>query len=310
MRITIILLFITRALAFPKWFNEFANTHNKIYSEEQATKAYEILKPKHEHIGKHSNLELSLHEFADTQRHRRKLSYKRSIQSEHIGNHHLGLPKSYDWRDHHAVTTPIKQGSCGGCFAFAAVGNLEYWYKKKTGILKDFSIQEALDCSKVYIYDSDGCDGGLMEDVFKTAQSVPIGLATGDSFKMRDSTCPAYISSPKIKVISYTTMSDEWNAPIEEKLAHNLLSFGPIPIGIDSSNPIFDVYKSGVIKEHQCGKDIDHAVLVVGYTPTYWILKNSWGPQWGENGYFRIKRGVNACGINSYSSFATSVSIL
>ena len=117
------------------------------------------------------------------------------------------------------------------------------------------------------------------------------------------------LKNPKIKVKSFIVQSDEYHNNIEKKLAHNLLSYGPIPIGIDSSTHEFELYSSGVMKKHHCGNDIDHAVLVVGYTPDYWIIKNSWGIDWGENGYFRLERGKNACGINSYASFVTSVKV-
>ena len=76
----------------------------------------------------------------------------------------------------------------------------------------------------------------------------------------------------------------------------------------------FELYHKGILKARHCGKEIDHAVTVVGYgiehDTRYWIIKNSWGKKWGENGYFRLERDTNACGINSYSSFATDVEVV
>jgi cathepsin L len=69
------------------------------------------------------------------------------------------------------------------------------------------------------------------------------------------------------------------------------------------------MYRGGVLKESQCGKDIDHAVLLVGFTPEYWIIKNSWGPRWGQAGYLYLERNKNACGINSYASFITEAEV-
>ena len=82
-----------------------------------------------------------------------------------------------------------------------------------------------------------------------------------------------------------------------------------LPVAVDSTSNTFELYHDGIIRKDQCGNNVDHAVLVVGYTPTYWIVKNSWGPLWGQSGYIYIERGKNTCGINSYASFATSVSI-
>ena len=112
-----------------------------------------------------------------------------------------------------------------------------------------------------------------------------------------------------MRVKSYAVQSDDTHYPIEQHLAHNLVQYGPIPIGIDSTNWHFEMYRGGVLKESQCGKDIDHAVLLVGFTPEYWIIKNSWGPHWGQAGYLYLERNKNACGINSYASFITEAEV-
>jgi C1A family cysteine protease len=211
-----------------------------------------------------------------------------------------------DWRTHGAVTKPKNQGSCGGCFAFAAVGAFEFWYWKHKRQLKDFSVQQWLDCSKPENY---GCDGGVMNYVFDKARTTPAGPASFDPYLHRNSKCKVRRHKPWVRVKSYATQSDEWHYPIESRLAHNLVQYGPIPVGIDSSSWHLQLYESGILKASKCGKDIDHAVLVVGFTPKYWIIKNSWGTAWGEEGYFYLERGKNACGINSYASFITEADV-
>lgn len=221
------------------------------------------------------------------------------------------IPTHFDWRLKNAVTRPKRQGTCGGCYCFAAVDSLEYWWKRKTGNLKDLSVQQCIDCTNAFVQDSDGCDGGLMEDLFQLATKKPIGVASYDRFKERTGKCPHHGPiGKKIKVKSYHVMSDEWNSPIEAEMTSNLVQYGPIPIGIDSKSMNFELYRGGVIRAKHCGKDIDHAVTVVAYTPEYWVVKNSWGTHWGEGGYFRIERGKNACGINTYSSFVTDATVL
>ena len=161
---------------------------------------------------------------------------------------------------------------------------------------------------------ADGCDGGLMEDVYTMSSRWPIGEKKFDQFVMRDRFCPRRPPNVGIKVKSFETMSDEWHSPIESQLAHNLIRHGPIPVGIDSKSYNFELYKKGILKKSDCGREIDHAVTVVGFGvehgTRYWIVKNSWGENWGIDGYFYIERDKNACGINTYSSFATSVEMV
>ena len=195
---------------------------------------------------------------------------------------------------------------CGGCFAFAAVGHLEFWYKKMSGTLKPLSIQQALDCSGP---ESDGCDGGLMEDVFYHSFWNPIGPERFDRWKGHNSVCKHRKWHPYVELDTYVSMSDEYNDPVEDHLAKNIHSYGPIPVAVDSSGSHFELYHDGILRHNHCGKNVDHAVLVVGYTPDYWVIKNSWGSSWGQGGYMYLERGTNACGINSYAAFATSVSI-
>ena len=64
-------------------------------------------------------------------------------------------------------------------------------------------------------------------------------------------------------------------------------------------------YTSGVYPASKCSTDIDHAVMIVGFTPHAWIIKNSWGTDWGVNGYLYLERGKNACGVAEYVSFVT-----
>ena len=304
MKYIILFYFINVCNAYPLWFHEYIKTNNKTYNDYETV--YNFLLPKFKKIEEVKDLTLKLHHFSDTKVSRnRKLKEKKDITMNTHTKHHLGLPKSFDWRKKGFVNDVVAQGECGGCFSIAAMGNLEYWYKKKSKKLIKLSIQQGLDCTKPV---TDGCDGGLMEDVYRYAMNHAIGEEDFDPFVKHDTICKIP-KNPKIKVKSFIVQSDEYHNNIEKKLAHNLLSYGPIPIGIDSSTHEFELYSSGVMKKHHCGNDIDHAVLVVGYTPDYWIIKNSWGIDWGENGYFRLERGKNACGINSYASFVTSVKV-
>jgi C1A family cysteine protease len=308
MRLLFLFVLVSTATAFPQWFHSYKLTHNKTYANDE--KHFRILSKKYNHIQQHSTDTLTLRLNENSDRNptpNRHLKERRQRWTEgYTAVHRLGAPSHFDWRDHHYVTEPKMQGSCGGCFAFAATEHLEFWYKKMTGKLLPLSIQQAMDCSGP---ESDGCEGGLMEDVYYHSYWNPIGPDTFDTWKGHDAICKHRRQHPYVEVDTYVSMSDEFNDPIEDHLANNLYNYGPIPVGVDSGSSHFELYHGGILKGVNCGKLIDHAVLVVGYTPEYWIIKNSWGKTWGQGGYMYLERGKNACGINSYAAFATSVSI-
>lgn len=307
MRLIILFTLINIANSYPDWFYEYKKQHRKLYSIEEEARAFNVLEPKYHFAKKHG---YDLYHHSDVNRsalHNPFKNFKcKNCHKTPKGNHRLGLPLSMDWRTHGAVTSVKRQGTCGGCFAFAAAGQFEYWYWKKKHKLIDFSIQQWIDCSKPENF---GCDGGLMHYVFHKAMQSPAGPETFDKYRHKDGICLRRNRRPWVKVKSYVVQSDEQHINVERHLAHNIVQYGPIPVGIDSSNYHFELYKGGVLKENRCGKDIDHAVLVVGFTPKYWIVKNSWGSHWGQGGYIYLERWKNTCGINSYASFITDASI-
>lgn len=309
MRIIVFLSFLICVQSYPNWFHDYKEKHRKLYTVEQEKRAFSILEPKQAFAEKHGyklNYRSDVNHTAKPNYFKHLRTKGRNVKETPRGNHRLGMPLTMDWRTHGAVTRVKKQGTCGACFSFSAVGSIEFWYWKKTRRLREFSIQQWIDCTRKHNY---GCDGGLMEFVFRKATRTPASPAKYDPYKNREKKCKIRKTRPWLKVRSYIVQSDEWHYPVEQHLAHNLVQYGPIPIGIDSTNWHFEFYKGGILKASQCGKDIDHAVLLVGYTPKYWIIKNSWGTKWGLNGYIHIERGKNACGINSYASFITDAEV-
>ena len=301
--VTVIFLVLCNLTHSISWFEKYKDEFSKSYTKEFERIAYKTLLTKMEYIQENSTLNsgltLRLQNMSDVRNSSfiksNKLFVRRRLKTDRT-------QKSLDYRKQGYVTTPMVQGSCGGCFAIAAVGNLEYWYKKKSGNLLNLSVQEALDCTRPM---TDGCNGGAMEFVFKKAMTNPIGPASFDPYKFHNSRCQRRFFRPYVRVKHYKSV----NYGVERHLEKYINNYGPIPVGVDSQSMQFELYKNGIIREHHCGKDIDHAVLVVGYTPDYWIIKNSWGTSWGEGGFFYLERGTNACGIDTYSSFATDVTI-
>lgn len=215
------------------------------------------------------------------------------------------LPDSVDWRDQGCVTEVKYQGTCGACWAFSAAGALEAQLKLKTGKLVSLSAQNLVDCSNNEKYDNKGCNGGYMTRAFQyiidnngidSDASYPYKAADGTckyDVKNRAATCSKYVELP---------YGDE------ESLKEAVANKGPVSVAIDASHPSFFLYKSGVYFDAACTDTVNHGVLVIGYGnldgKDYWLVKNSWGLNFGDQGYIRMARNSgNHCGIASYPSY-------
>jgi cathepsin F len=209
----------------------------------------------------------------------------------------LAAPLSYDWRTYGVVSAVKNQGTCGDCFAFASVSNIESLYAIKYGLLYNFAEQQILDCDP-YDY---GCNGGSAANVFSYLYSYG-GLEPTNyygSYVGYRKTCVSNTANMVARVSNWQSISTN-----EASMAAALYSYGPLAVAINAT-PL-QYYTSGIINlsAAYCSPyALDHAVVIVGYGTSnglnYWIVRNSWGPNWGEAGYFRIARGYGVCGINS-----------
>jgi len=217
------------------------------------------------------------------------------------------LPKEFDWREKGVVTEVKNQGQCGSCWAFSVTGNVEGAYAIKHGNLLDLSEQELVDCDKR----DGGCNGGLPENAYKTLFEIG-GLETEADYGYdgKDEACQFNRSKVAARVSGGLEIGQN-----ETQMAQWLLKNGPISVGLNANAMQF--YKGGVSHPFKflCSADgIDHGVLIVGFGEheyplfkkkmPYWIIKNSWGPGWGEQGYYRLYRGDGTCGINMMTSSA------
>ncbi|AAR28838.1 cathepsin [Leucania separata nucleopolyhedrovirus] len=210
------------------------------------------------------------------------------------------VPDLWDWRNSQKVTSVKQQGVCGSCWAFASVANIESQYAIRHDRLLDLSEQQLVDCDQI----DQGCSGGLMHLAFQEILQMG-GLESELVYPYQGVDYACRLNPRKFDV----KLSDchRYDLRDERKLRELVYTVGPIAVAIDCID-IID-YKSGIVS--MCNNNgLNHAVLLVGFgiefdTP-YWILKNSWGNDWGEKGYFRLKRNINGCGMmNELAASAT-----
>lgn len=185
-----------------------------------------------------------------------------------------------------------------------AVGSIESHLFIKSGQLPNFSEQQLVDCS----LDNLGCDGGWVDRAYEFIMKT--GIVTGDEYpyvgtKNGEASCNKFPSGQKISGYKSITQGNE--AELKEAICR----FGPVAIGVDVTSNHFKFYEKGIYTYTDCSSaKINHAMLVVGYgveektKQPYWIVKNSWGSEWGEEGYVRYSRDSNnLCGIASQAVY-------
>jgi cathepsin L len=211
---------------------------------------------------------------------------------------------SVDWRG--TAVTPVKdQGSCGSCWAFSTTGALEGAYQIKHNKLNSYSEQNFVDCDTRSNGGSDlGCNGGLMDSAFSWAKKnggvcTEAGYPYVSGTTKKAGTCDQSKCTKDSGVApsSYTDVKTN-----DENALCAALDKQPVSVAIEADQSGFQLYKSGVYSG-ACGTNLDHGVLAVGYNSQAWIVKNSWGSGWGDNGYIQLAIGVSQkqgqCGILS-----------
>jgi len=208
------------------------------------------------------------------------------------------VPTKFDWRDQNAVTPVKDQGQCGSCWAFSAVENIESMWliagKANVSTLR-LSEQQVVDCDSA----DGGCDGGDTPTAFEyVIKAGGIESESAYPYTAENGNCKFQKSSvvASIKDWKYATSGKD-----EKILQQNLVSWGPLSICVDAQ--YWQYYTGGVLTAWECAwvNILDHCVQLVGYnqdnsTP-YWSVRNSWGTDWGINGYIQLEMFSNACGL-------------
>ena len=213
------------------------------------------------------------------------------------------IPTALDWREKNTVTPIKNQGNCGSCWSFSTTGAIESLMAIETGNLESLSEQELVDCSTKY--GNQGCNGGLMTQAFKYVIDQGGLCSESDySYTASDDKCK------ECTVVEGSNIKNCFTIPKGNyKVLLSQLSKQPISVGIQADTPQFQHYKSGIFDESSCYTgEIDHGVLLVAYDADSMTIKNSWGEEWGDQGYIRIARtedNVGICGVYLSASYPT-----
>ncbi|XP_058081839.1 cysteine proteinase mucunain-like [Magnolia sinica] len=301
---------------YEKWLAMHGKASNGLDERE---KRFEIFKDNVQYVDEHnagnSTFKLGLNRFADLTneefrsmylgtRTDSKRRFSKPKSDRYLYRQGDKLPESVDWRTKGAVAPVKNQGSCGSCWAFSTIAAVEGINKIVTDNLISLSEQELVDCDTSY---NQGCNGGLMDYAFQfIINNGGIDTEEDYPYKANDGRCDANRKNAHV-----VTIDGYEDVPVnDEKALQKAVVNQPISVAIEAGGRAFQLYQSGVFTG-RCGTELDHGVAAVGYGTEngvdYWIVKNSWGKSWGEDGYLRMERNIAAksgkCGIAMEASY-------
>jgi len=215
-------------------------------------------------------------------------------------------PNAFDWRDHHGITGQKNEEQCGSCWAMTVVMAIEsaYMIHRNKINQQPLSTQQIIDCDT----SDDGCNGGEPTTAYMYVVGAQ-GLATNAYYPYtgQDGTCRNISMAEKQDPILGYELVIPANSKNELAMASFLASNQPISTAVDAEQ--WQYYTGGVFMASQCGTEIDHGVQIIGYdglnAKGWWVIRNMWGSDWGENGFIRLQWGMNTCGLTSLPTAPT-----
>merc|ERR1711973_730028 len=329
MKVLLLSFFLGLALAFPEdeyarvQFAKFKMEHQKVYkTRAEHESRFQVFAENLKNIATHNNAghsyTLGINQFSDLTQEEFKGQYlggykalsnpSTSESKAFVKKAIKDLPESVDWRDMGAVTKVKNQGQCGSCWAFVTTEMIESYAAIATGNLVELSAQQVTSCTPnpLMCGGTGGCMGSIPQlgysyiQLFGHATEDDYSYVSGNTMDTEDCLYDVTGTPAAVGITGYDTFSND----MEGTMAH-LANVGPLAVAVDASNWSF--YFGGVFDECKYSENIalNHAVQMVGYGTDsvdgdYWIVRNSWGSSWGEDGFIRLKReSTMECGTDS-----------
>jgi cathepsin L len=205
------------------------------------------------------------------------------------------IPATFDARDKGWISAPRNQGSCGSCWTFSTMSAIEAGYAKRYGTPVDLAEQQLVDCGKRDWYTNaieDGCEGGWMPSAFEYL--INNGGAVKEylyPYAGIFQTCQN--KKGEVGVSDWVQIDQDDNS-----IKNAILTYGSLAIAVDADE--WFSYGSGVFHAKQVG-DINHAVNLIGWGADYWLVRNSWGSDWGEKGTIRLAKTTDGTYAKQYT---------
>jgi len=304
-------------------FSNFQERFNKRYATLQELETrFAIFKKNLITIIQHNadltqNFTMGVNQFTDLTPEEFKINIVKFSQPLQLGSYGCqsfistasGAPSSLDWRTKGAVTSVKDQGQCGSCWTFSATGAIEGAWSLAKGQLINFSEQELVDCATGVTYGSHGCNGGQMDGAFKFVMTN--GQCTDSSYPYTSGVTKTSGTCQKCSAVAHISSCYDVK-PNDQVSLKGAITKQPVSIALSADTKSFQFYKSGVLTATDCYTQLNHGVLAAGYGEEnglkYWLVKNSWGTSWGDQGYIKILRSDSTndpgiCGIAMQPSF-------
>ncbi|XP_048000259.1 procathepsin L-like [Leguminivora glycinivorella] len=211
---------------------------------------------------------------------------------------HKRAPRQVDWRAAGFKPAREQQYKCGACYAFAVAHALQAQLYKRHGDWSELSPQQIIDCS--YPDGNEGCDGGSLNAAMRYVAREGLIMEKFYPYKGKKGRCHYSRLLVRARPRRWALLPPGDEDAMELALA----AIGPLAVAVNAAPFTFQLYKGGVYDDLFCTPwHLNHAMLLVGYTQEYWILLNWWGKNWGEDGYMRIRRGFNRCGVANMAAY-------
>jgi len=219
-----------------------------------------------------------------------------TFTKSNVNHNFVPNPNNWDWAAQGAVTPVYNQGQCGSADAFPVVEVIESYFFLEGNPLTQFSVQQLVDCAS----NNEGCNGGLFGEAYAYIEDCGLEEGSNYPYNGENGQCQYTPADVGVGLSGCQELNGETQLYSQLSAPH---TGGPISVCVDASE--WQNYQGGILTS--CTNNIDHCALLTGYgsygsSGGYWIVRNSWGSDWGQNGYIWIAIGHDLCGIGDYAS--------